>query len=139
MREDPVKVVTSPDLPELIARLGGAGPRDEQALDLTYGEVVAILQSLADQGQLVASDARGQWACSFVLQPPPQLREVIIAAPTIAAGQTGPAAGRNRNRPLPPGDRAGCVGRPATRRPAGDFAATVSGARIADCGFRITD
>jgi Flagellar P-ring protein len=91
MREDPVKVVTSPDLPELIARLGGAGPRDEQALDLTYGEVVAILQSLADQGQLIASDARGQWACSFVLQPPPQLREVIIAAPTIAAGQTGPA------------------------------------------------
>jgi flagellar basal body P-ring protein FlgI len=86
MRTDPVKVVTQTDVPELIQRLGGSGPPDEQPLDLTYGEVVAIIQSLADQGQFVASDVAGQWACSFVLQPPPQLRDVIISAPTIGAG-----------------------------------------------------
>jgi hypothetical protein len=88
MREDPVKVLTQPDVPELIARLGGSGPRDEQALDLTYGEVVAIIQGLADQGQFAASDVSGQWACSFVLQQPQQLRNLIIGAPTIAAGPT---------------------------------------------------
>jgi hypothetical protein len=95
MRPEPVKIMTQPEVPELIARLGGSGPPDEQGLDLTYGEVIAILQALADQGQFAASDVSGQWACSFVLQPPPQLRQVIISAPTISAGPAGPTSDGN--------------------------------------------
>jgi hypothetical protein len=43
---DPVKVDTHNDLPEILARLGGEGPSDDQQLNLSFADVVAVAQQL---------------------------------------------------------------------------------------------
>ena len=66
-----MKVLSQPDVAELIARLGGAGPRDEDHLNFAYGEVLAIVQSLAQMGQLAAADDVGQAVEHLVHAPGP--------------------------------------------------------------------
>ena len=77
---------------KIIARLGGRGPRDELSLDLTYGEVVGILQKLTETGQLVASDGPRLWPVAFMLQEPRPVQNLINAAPVIGAADLQPAA-----------------------------------------------
>ncbi|MGD0464789.1 MAG: flagellar basal body P-ring protein FlgI [Tepidisphaeraceae bacterium] len=43
---DPVKVDTHNDLPEILARLGGEGPSDDQRFNLSFADVVAVAQQL---------------------------------------------------------------------------------------------
>jgi hypothetical protein len=43
---DPVKVDTHNDLPEILARLGGEGPSDDQQMNLSFADVVAVAQQL---------------------------------------------------------------------------------------------
>ena len=89
-RRTPIHVLSRPDVAELAARLGGEGPKSDEKLDFTYGEVVAILQAMVDRGDVVSprrgADGR-QLAASFVLQEAPQVADEIRSAPTIDAGR----------------------------------------------------
>jgi hypothetical protein len=89
-RRTPVRVLSRPDVAELAARLGGEGPKSDEKLDFTYGEIVAILQAMVDRGDVVSSrrgpDGR-QLAASFVLQEAPQVADEIRSAPSIDAGR----------------------------------------------------
>ncbi len=68
----PIKMLSTPDLAEVIARLGGDGPEDEIRLDFSYSEVLSVLQELTDQGKLVAPLSAGQrLAASLFLQEVP--------------------------------------------------------------------
>lgn len=79
----PVRMASSPELAEVIARLGGIAADTEQPLNFTYGEVLAILQRLNDEHKLVTYHEGQQLAASFVLQEPPNVRNTIYAASPI--------------------------------------------------------
>ena len=97
-RRSAVRVLSRADIAELAARLGGQGAKADDKLDFTYGEVVAILQSMVDRGDIVSA-ARGrdgrQLAASFVLQEAPAVADLIQTAPAIDTGrpQTEDATG----------------------------------------------
>jgi hypothetical protein len=76
----PIQVISDPDLPQLIARLGGV---NEDGLHFTYGEVVAVLQSLVNSDK-VADSNRSH--AQFVLQDLPEVQKRISAAPAIPEG-----------------------------------------------------
>ena len=82
---EPVKVRSNDDLPEVIARLAGMGPPGQPAIDLNYGQIVALLQQLGQRDDLVALAAAGPsrtTPASFVLQD-------LTAAPAGPPPATG--------------------------------------------------
>lgn len=80
----PVRLLSRPDVADIIARLGGEGADDEARLDFTYGEILAILQALSDQRKVVAPRGRGEMAvASLVLQEAPMVEQQIEQAPVI--------------------------------------------------------
>lgn len=81
----PVRQLTSPDIAEIAARLGGEGMPGQPRLDFSYGEIVALLGRLADDKLLVAANDRSK-AASFVLQTAPGAERAIDAAPVIPDG-----------------------------------------------------
>jgi len=83
----PVTVLSHPDLAEVIARLGGEGPAEDAKLDFGYGDVVAMLQSLADSRKLVAMYDGKQVNANFVLQELQRIPDDIRSAPLLP-GQT---------------------------------------------------
>ena len=89
-RRQALRVLSRPDVAELAARLGGEGPKSEDRLDFTYGEVLAILQAMVDRGDIVSAtrgpDGRAL-AASFVLQEAPQVADLIQTAPGIDDGR----------------------------------------------------
>jgi hypothetical protein len=89
-KESAVKVLSRPDVAELAARLAGEGAVGQQRLDFSYGEVVAILQSLSDKGDIVSS-RRGPdgrlLAASFVLQETGGAADEVRSAPVIDEGR----------------------------------------------------
>lgn len=106
----PAKVLSRPDLGEIIARLGG----DESArgpLRFGYTQVVAVLQAMADQQYLVARTSDTKLAATFVLQSAPALADSIIDAPAIAE-QTRPAGEGAAPPPAIVVDPAPAQGRP---------------------------
>ena len=84
---DPIKMISSPDLAEVIERLGGICNDDEKPLNFTYSEVVAILQKLHDGKQLVAANNGQYIPAAFVLQEPPALQNMIYNAPSVDIGR----------------------------------------------------
>jgi hypothetical protein len=102
-KESAVKILSRPDVAELAARLAGEGAPGQQRLDFSYGEVVAILQSLSDKGDIVSS-RRGPdgrlLAASFVLQDAGATADEVHSAPVIDEGRpqgdapTGPVGMR---------------------------------------------
>lgn len=106
---DPVKVICPPDAAELIARLGGAGPREDGHLNLTYGEVVAIVQNLTDAQQFGAEERGKSYDAAFVLEEPPRLQNVITKAPVIgeavAPSVKSEDTGGNPRLPAPSANR----------------------------------
>ena len=82
---NPVRQLTTPDLAEIVARLGGEGIPGAPRLDFSYGEIVALLGKLADDKKLVSANDRTQVA-SFVLQTAPGADRAIDAAPVIPDG-----------------------------------------------------
>lgn len=98
-RRAAARVLSRPDVAELVARLGGEGAKADDKLDFTYGEVVAILQSMIDLGDIV-SPIRGRdgraLAASFMLQEASQVADLIQSAPGIDDGrpQTNDAASK---------------------------------------------
>jgi flagellar basal body P-ring protein FlgI len=84
---DPVKMVSNPDVAELVARLGGICAQGEQPLNFTYSEIVAILQRLHEEQKLVSA-SNGQFIqAAFVLQDPPILQNMIYNAPSVDIGR----------------------------------------------------
>jgi hypothetical protein len=92
LRRDLVKVMSLPTITEIIARLGGAGARDEDHVNFAYGEVLGILQALSDSHQLAVSDGAGHlWGTSFVLQDLKRTRDITReAAPMMEPPRPGP-------------------------------------------------
>jgi flagellar basal body P-ring protein FlgI len=70
-RPNPVQVQSGPDLWELVARLGGA---KDDGLHFSYGDIVAILQSMTEKKAVAAS---------FVLQQLPEVAREIQGAPAL--------------------------------------------------------
>jgi flagellar basal body P-ring protein FlgI len=84
---DPVKMLSQPELWAVVERLGGLANEGERPFNFTYSEVIAILQGLHKNRNLVAMD-RGQEApVAFVLQDPPAMQNVIYSAPSIDTGR----------------------------------------------------
>jgi hypothetical protein len=72
--QQPVSTVALPVLFDLTARLGGAG---DEKLHFSYGDIVGILQSLADSGKISAA---------FVLQDQPGIEDALNATPDASGG-----------------------------------------------------
>lgn len=83
----PLTVISGPDVGEIVARLGGEGPTEERKFRFSYGEIVAIVQGLADQRRLSAVTGSGATAkrspTTFVLQEAGSIEDTIYAAPAI--------------------------------------------------------
>ena len=83
-RKEPLKMVSRPDLAEVIARLGGEGAPTEEKFDFTYGEIVAVVQELSQQKLITASRGDGRLTLApFVLEQPGDTQDVIDTAPVI--------------------------------------------------------
>ncbi len=78
--QPPAKVLSRPDLAEIIARLGGEGGG---GLSFNYGDVVSILGALTDSKKLSAYASGQRVAASFMLQELPRVEDQIFAAPAI--------------------------------------------------------
>jgi len=82
----PISISSRPDVAELIARLGGDGPTDQASLSFSYCDIVAILQKLTDDQQVVAVasavDSRPVQT-PLILQALPHMNDAIDTAPVI--------------------------------------------------------
>jgi hypothetical protein len=69
----PTDVQTDNDLPEILARLGGEGPDNQDRFDFSFGDVVAIARQLVEShevyGKSLAENSGED--CVFELQRPP--------------------------------------------------------------------
>ena len=84
--KDPVSVLSSPDLTELIGRLGGQGAPGDSRLNFDYCEVVSLLQAMTDQHRLAAASSSlggKRDLVAFVLQEAPRVQREIESAPMI--------------------------------------------------------
>ena len=94
-----------PELVELVARLGGERPPGEQGIYLTYGDVLAVLKKLADDGQMVA---RNGAPVSLVLQD--VAPDVVSDAPIIPGLEARPDATADATPAEPVGTAPGAAG-----------------------------
>jgi flagellar basal body P-ring protein FlgI len=78
-----VHVESSPDLAEIAARLGGEGPPGNNGLDFSYGDVVAVVQSLMDQQKVSGLQGSQRQIATFVLQEPTRFEDLIDSAPLL--------------------------------------------------------
>ncbi|MDQ3439866.1 MAG: hypothetical protein M3478_05900, partial [Planctomycetota bacterium] len=76
----PSKVLSSPDLAEIISRLGGVG---EGGLSFNYGDIVSILSALTDTKKLSAYASGQRVPASFILQELPMAQDAILGAPAL--------------------------------------------------------
>jgi hypothetical protein len=80
----PTAIASNPDVAEIVARLGGEGPDGTAGLNFSYGDVVAIVQAMADARQLSARSIDGRrQEVAFVLQQAPRVESKISGAPAI--------------------------------------------------------
>ncbi|MDB5357445.1 MAG: flgI [Phycisphaerales bacterium] len=97
---EPVKMLSEPDVAEVVARLGGIANDGEMPLNFNYSQIVAILQKLSEQKKLVAFRDGTYDPATFVLQDPPQVQR-IYTAPGIDTGrpqaQDKPPAARSND------------------------------------------
>lgn len=54
-----IKQSSRPDLVDIVARLGGEAPQDEQAFDFSYADVVSIIQGMHQAGKLKSQGLDG--------------------------------------------------------------------------------
>jgi hypothetical protein len=80
---EPIKITSSPDIAEIIARLGGQGYEGGRTLNFNYGQIVSILSNLTSQGQIVAVAGQSRTPASFMLQELPAAQDTIYSAPVI--------------------------------------------------------
>jgi len=80
-RREAIRVQSGPEIAELIARLGGEVTPGDAPLSFTYGDIVAILQRMSRQKQIVAGAGRTE--TPFILQEVGDLVDEIYGAPAI--------------------------------------------------------
>jgi flagellar basal body P-ring protein FlgI len=86
----PTTVLSHPDVAELIARLGGEPHDVKDRLNFSYGDILGILQALADSGKFYATSPGGQTAvASFVLQDISGTQNEIVDTKTAATSTDG--------------------------------------------------
>jgi flagellar basal body P-ring protein FlgI len=78
-----IRVLSHPDAAEIIARLGGRGAEDEKAFRFSYGDIVAIMQAIADGGKFAAPRGEEMAAVPFMLQDIQGFENTIYSAPVI--------------------------------------------------------
>jgi hypothetical protein len=96
-KKEPLRMNSAPDLGEIVARLGGEGAPTEDRFDFSYGEIVAVLQSLAQQKKITAVAGSGQARVApFIFEQPRETQDLIDSAPVIENSRpnTGGAARR---------------------------------------------
>ena len=84
-RLTPIKVLSRPDIVEIVARLAGEGfVTGQRGFDFNYAQIISILNNLTANRQLCAvmPDGRNVPA-SFILQELPQVQDSIYSAPVI--------------------------------------------------------
>jgi hypothetical protein len=92
--KEPVKMLSRPFVDEIVARLGGEGAPEEERFDFTYGEIVAIVQELANQKKITAQGVDGRLTLApFVLEQPRNTQDMIDGAPVIPDSRPNTAAG----------------------------------------------
>jgi hypothetical protein len=80
----PIKMMSNPDLAEVLARLGGEGAPTEDRLDFTYGEVVALVKQMIDENRLWAVRDDGKVApATFMLQESGLVENEVFTAPPL--------------------------------------------------------
>jgi hypothetical protein len=84
---EPVRILSHPDLAQIIARLGGDGPVEDAKLNFGYGDVVAMLQSLTESRKVVASVAGKEVHPTFLLQEIQVRPDEIRSAPLLPGQQ----------------------------------------------------
>jgi hypothetical protein len=80
--EKPLSFTSSPELPELISRLGGQGA-PLQRLSFNYCDVVSVVQLMSDQQRLSALQSGRRVPIPFVMEEAPQTQRAIENAPPI--------------------------------------------------------
>ncbi|MGA2583503.1 MAG: flagellar basal body P-ring protein FlgI [Tepidisphaeraceae bacterium] len=91
----PINVLSHSDLGEIVTRLGGVGAPGEDVLNLSYGDVVAVLQQLVQQNLVRGATPEGQpLACTFQLEHPQLESDTWTSIPsdTMAGRPQGSAA-----------------------------------------------
>ncbi len=81
-----VKVLSQPDVAELVARLGGEGAPGMDRLDFSYSEIVGMLQKMADGGKLSSVADGRRIRASVVLEEMPDVDAALGGAPVIPDG-----------------------------------------------------
>lgn len=84
--DKPVAQESGLELTELVRRLAGEGAPGQDRFDFSYGDIVALLQGLADRHLLASQDEAGRLlAANFVLQPMASVERELTNAPVVAA------------------------------------------------------
>src|SRR5439155_21954414 len=95
-KKEPLRMLSRPDIGEIVARLGGEGAPEEDRFDFSYGEIVAVLQSLSQQKKITAAPVNGGQArlAPFIYEQPRETQDLIQTAPVIEDSRpnTGGAA-----------------------------------------------
>jgi hypothetical protein len=112
------RVLSRPDVAEMVARLGGEAAANEPALQFSYGDILAILQALSEQQKFSAEANGRRVAAAFVLQDIPRVDESLHNAPVIG------------DRPRPQGDAAGPISSVAPTVPGAQSPAAMSPAAV---------
>jgi hypothetical protein len=80
----PQPIISNPDVAEIVARLGGEGAENApQRLSFSYGEVVAIVQAMTEQKDVVAVANGVRSPTPFMIQEVPRVQDEIDTAPPI--------------------------------------------------------
>jgi flagellar basal body P-ring protein FlgI len=109
-RIEPVRMRSGPTMVELISRLGGMALPEEEHLEMSYAEAVAIVQGLVDAHAVFGTDDNGKSIqAPFVLDQPTELTEAIVNSALDQRPQADPGASGDEDaeRPptrIPPGD-----------------------------------
>jgi hypothetical protein len=84
-KKEPLRMQSRPDIGEIVARLGGEGAPDEDRFSFSYGEIVAVLQSLSQQKKITAAvPGSGQARLApFIFEQPRETQDQIQTAPII--------------------------------------------------------
>jgi hypothetical protein len=83
-KKEPLRMYSAPDLAEIVARLGGEGAPDEDRFSFSYGEIVAVLQSLSQQKKITAAvPGSGTRLASLIFEQPRETQDLIETAPVI--------------------------------------------------------
>jgi hypothetical protein len=87
----PVHMHSGPTMAEVITRLGGMALPEEDHLEMSYAEAVAIVQGLVNAHAVMGTDASGKSvAAPFVLDQPTELTEAIVNSALDARPQSDP-------------------------------------------------